>query len=138
MTRRIGVILFFVIVFGLPVGWYLFLQFFGENKFDLPVIAQYEVSNCEVNGPVVLSKADFVGQNPNQFERLLNALNNNPEIGFYSIDSVCTMGYPLIFVDKEKMVRGTYQATREDVDRLLAEVDIYIMNQKNAESNTSQ
>ena len=62
MLRRVGVILFFVVVFGLPVGWYLFLQIFGENKFDLPVIEKYEQPNCEFNGPVVLSKPDFVQQ----------------------------------------------------------------------------
>ena len=138
MKRRIGVILFFVVVFGLPVGWYLFLQIFGENKFDLPVMEKYVQPNCEIQGPVVLSKSDFVQQNPNQFERLLKSLNNNPEIGFYSIDSACTMGHPLIFVDEKKMVRGVYEATREDVDRLLAEVDIYLLNQQNAKSNTSQ
>ncbi len=138
MKRRIGVILFFVVVFGLPVGWYLFLQIFGENKFDLPVMERYVQPNCEIQGPVVLSKSDFVQQNPNQFERLLKTLNNNSEIGFYSIDSACTMGHPLIFVDEKKMVRGVYEATREDVDRLLAEVDIYLLNQQNAKSNTGQ
>lgn len=138
MLRRVGVILFFVVVFGLPVGWYLFLQIFGENKFDLPVIEKYEQPNCEFNGPVVLSKPDFVQQSPNQFERLLKSLNNNPEIGFYSIDSICTLGHPLIFIDEQKMVRGTYKATREDVDRLLAEVDIYLLNRQNAKSNTGQ
>ncbi|MBV6642441.1 MAG: hypothetical protein KI791_17105 [Cyclobacteriaceae bacterium] len=138
MKRRVGVILFFVVVFGLPVGWYLFLQIFGENKFDLPVINKYEQPGCDIQGPVVLSIADFVQKNPNQFERLLKSLNNNPEIGFYSIDSLCTQGYPLIFIDKDKMVRGVYQAIREDVDRLLAEVDIYLMNEQDAKSNTSQ
>jgi len=138
MRRRVGVILFFVVVFGLPVGWYLFLQFFGENKFDLPVVEKYDLPNCKVNGPVVLSREDFVQQNPNQFDRLLKSLNNNPEIGFYSIDSVCTKGHPLIFIDEQEMVRGVYQSTREDVDRLLAEVDIYLMNQRNAKSVTGQ
>ncbi|XOV95093.1 MAG: hypothetical protein ACFHWX_10350 [Bacteroidota bacterium] len=96
---------------------------------------KYQQPNCEVTGPVVLSKLDLVQKNPNQFERLLKSLNNKSGIGFYSIDSVCTMGYPLIFIDGEEMVRGLYQATREDVDRLLAEVDIYLMNQQNEKSN---
>ncbi len=125
-------------VFGLPIAWYLFLQIFGENKFELPKITKYHQPDCEVSGPVVLSKLDLVENNPNQFERLLKSLNKNPEIRFYSIDSACTMGHPLIFIDENQMIRGVYQANREEVDRLLAEVDIYLLNLQNEKSNTGE
>ncbi len=138
MVRRIWVILFFIVVFSLPVAWYLFLQLFGENKFVLPIISKYEVKNCEVQGPVILSKLLLVEENPNEFERLLKQLDNTSDVGFYSIDSACTIGYDLIFLDHSEMIRGQYGSTREEIDRLLAEVDIYLLNLDREKSNKSQ
>lgn len=138
MIRRLWVILFFVVVFGLPVAWYVFLQVFGENKFDLPLLEKYEVPGCEVQGPVVLSKLSLVQENPNQFERLIKQLNGKGSIGFYSIDHECMMGYDLIFVDQQEVVRGQYGSSREEVDRLLAEVDIYLLNQENEKSHPEE
>lgn len=139
--RKIVVVLFFVIVFGLPVAWYLFLQAFGENKFDLPRISEWNQS-CMQSGQracLFLDKSQIKNA-PNQKNRIAMKLTNVAEIiavREMALDS-CQLPYEMYFVDELGWVRGEYMINREEVDRLMAEIDIYLLNYTNGSSPRNQ
>ncbi|RED96239.1 hypothetical protein [Marinoscillum furvescens] len=128
MKRKALVVLFFIVVFGLPVCWYLFLQAFGENKFALPVLSTYE-STCDslsFDKAGLLVDADLAKTYPNEFARIDERLNQ--ESNLQLVLTSCEMADDMMLVDHENQVRGIYDLNREEVDRLLAEIDIYLMN----------
>lgn len=134
--RKLLVVVFFLVVFGLPVAWYLFLQAFGENQFVLPVLGNVE-SSCDLpDGSALVLLDRAVGERePNQKKRLKNKLMEIGEIQLIesSMDS-CKWNYEMSLIDHEGVIRGIYDFNREEVDRFLAEVDIYMLNYQNGTS----
>lgn len=134
--RKIVVVGFFIIVFGLPVAWYLFLQAFGENRFDLPVFEK-AVSECTVMDKKALVRLDkTVGLlKPNERQRVITKLMDIGEVELIEANSdSCKWSYEMSLVDHDGMIRGIYEFNREEVDRLMAEVDIYVLNYRNGTS----
>lgn len=134
--KKLVVVGFFLIVFGLPVAWYLFLQVFGENRFDLPVIEE-AYSICEVPEGVALLRLDVneAAEKPNERQRVIAKLMDIGEVKLIEANSdSCKWSYKMSLVDHEGMIRGIYEFNREEVDRLLAEVDIYVLNYRNGTS----
>ncbi|MFT6854089.1 MAG: hypothetical protein ACJA0X_000045 [Cyclobacteriaceae bacterium] len=132
MKRRLLIILFFIVVFGFPISWYFILQVFGENQFELPVIRTldkgcFENDNAQAflfireNG----YKEDF--NLSKRINKKLSLTELNIQLSF---DQVCLNEKDMIFVDSTGRVRGEFDLNREDIDRLFAEMDIYMLNIK--------
>lgn len=133
MKRKAWIVFFFVIVFGLPVSWYLFLQLFGENQFDLPKLKTWDVSCDSLAGASVVVDDSFKSEWPNEFARIRQVVEEQPELALKLTDaSSCTGGiFSFYLIDADGWVRGQFTGSREEVDRLLAELDIYLMNERN-------
>ncbi len=131
MMRKLLVILFFVIVFGLPVAWYLILQIFGENKFDLPKLGTIQNGCISKNAPATLILEARVTKAVNEWNRLNAFLehSNSGEIEMFMADS-CNISSSAVLVESSGEVRGEYGFTREEVDRMITEMDIYLLNLK--------
>ncbi len=135
--RKLIVIGFFIVVFALPITWYLFLQAFGDNRFDLPLIEK-GFSECNEPANIALVRLDSLESysKPNQRQRVITKLMNIGEIKLVEGDrDSCKWTYAMSLVDHEGMIRGIYDFNREEVDRFLAEVDIYVLNYRNGTSN---
>lgn len=130
MKRKILVVTFFIIVFALPITWYFILQIFGENKFDLPVLEPVNESCISVKNRTYLQIDSLtLIKNRNEAKRLAKGLS---EIKQSEIEVVygksCFKNYDIVFVDSVGQLRGAYQVTRQEMDRLLTELDIYLLN----------
>lgn len=136
MKRKVLVILFFVVVFGLPVAWYLFLQAFGENRFDLPKIEEWDQSCIAVHHAAVIYDPSLFTEWPNELRRIKNKLATQDLIHLREYPSdECGEAFDFYLVDEEGWVRGQFVISMEEVDRLMAEIDIYLLNKQN-ESGT--
>ncbi len=138
--RKLLVVGFFIVVFGFPVTWYLFLQAFGENKFDLPVIEK-AYTECEEPANFAILRLDSLAarSKPNERQRVITKLMDIGEVKLVEGSSEsCKWSYPMSFVDHDGMIRGIYDFNREEVDRLMAEVDIYVLNFRNGTSTREQ
>ncbi len=130
--RKLIVIFFFIVVFGLPVAWYLFLQAFGENRFDLPVLESIQNDCLKVKEErVYLDSMDLNGS-PNEKSRIITRLLRQSILDWNTIDfTQCGLDGSIILIDSLDQVRGVYEVNREEVDRFLAEIDIYLLNYSN-------
>tara|TARA_X000001036_G_scaffold439974_1_gene493433 strand:+ start:396 stop:803 length:408 start_codon:yes stop_codon:yes gene_type:complete len=124
------VLKFFILifVFGLPVGWYLFLQAFGQNQFQLsPVGMVNETCKLESSSLYILDTA-VIDHQKLQLQRLLLELtDNNWSYHYYSSNEDCfgdLNGYPLILVGDNREIIGNYKLSIEEVDRVLVEFDL--------------
>lgn len=133
--KRPIVILAFVVFFGLPICWYLFLQAFGENKFDLPVLGAWDAGCIDDQGFVLIDGASVTGM-VNEKVRVRKKLESTPQLRYYelSMDS-CELSAEMYLVDEDGQIRGVFSVNREEVDRLLAEIDIYVLNLENGSVN---
>lgn len=123
-----------MVVFGIPVSWYLFLQFFGENKFDLPRMGQWDTTCVTLDrASLVVRRGEFTDF-PNQLKRTQEKLKGQNVIDLLLVDS-CDFGSEMCLVDNREMIRGKYQINREEIDRLLTEIDIYLLNVQNESGN---
>jgi len=135
MNRKLLTIGAFIVIFGLPVSWYLFLQAFGENNFDLP---RYELwsSKCVNDSGFVVVNESAIAIHANQFQRVESTLKKANNVKFYQVDGdSCNLKNDLYLVDHQGVVRGFYNLNREEVDRFLTEIDIYLTNYKNGTSS---
>ncbi|MFT6865876.1 MAG: hypothetical protein ACJA08_000702 [Cyclobacteriaceae bacterium] len=132
MKRKLLVILFFIVVFGLPITWYFFLQVFGENKFDLPVLEQLDADCIALNDHTyLLLDSVKLSQNKNEAKRLSKHLSGIKQSEIQVVNGKsCLDEYEIIFVDSLGQLRGGYAISREEMDRLLTELDIYLLNLK--------
>lgn len=121
LTRAI-----FLIVFALPVAWYLFLQAFGENKFDLPIYGKFD---CGLKNNVLLVDSTRAYYAPNEFQRIRKKIAQQIvlRLELFNADS-CALNADVFLLDDQGNLRGSYFMNREDVDRLLAEMDILNIN----------
>ena len=116
------------LVFGLPVSWYLFLQTFGQNQFELFPIGKFnEICELESNTLYILDTA-VINDQKLQLQRLVIELNNNNLSHKYYFDNKNCFGdlvfYPLILVGDNRDIIGNYKLNIEGVDRALVEFDL--------------
>jgi hypothetical protein len=132
MKKRIVVVLFFIVVFGLPIFWYLVLQIFGENKFDLPKLGLIDSTCVERdNVATLLIDSSAINNHINELNRLLEQfvdIDSNDLKMSYSIN--CLNNSEALLIDHLGVIRGEYLITREEMDRMLTEMDIYLLNLK--------
>ena len=129
--RKTLVIIFFIVVFGLPVAWYLFLQTFGENKFALPKLSMLDERYMIVERPTVLIDSAVANRHPNELDAIAQKVEENDLIYLAYFNHRECQTSEMLFVDEEGWIRSELSVNREEVDRLLAEIDIYILNQQN-------
>lgn len=132
MGKKFKAVIFFVIVFGLPVSWYFILQIFGENKFDLPFLEQLNEECVLVNdtGYLQMDTTQFEGHKT-EWKRIRKHVSNVPSVLLSVVyDDRCLNGRDLIIVDEKGQLRGAFEISREETDRLLTEIDIYINNRQ--------
>jgi hypothetical protein len=134
MKRKLILILFFTVVFGFPISWYLILQVFGENQFALPVIRNVDKSCVSIydHQAYLLIDSLKIANNPNLNKRINRKIENlvlDLQLN-YQLGKECNSGKEMIFVDSVGQVIGEYDLNREEADRLFAELDIYTLNVK--------
>ncbi|MFY0600482.1 MAG: hypothetical protein JXR03_12495 [Cyclobacteriaceae bacterium] len=137
MKRKLLVILFFIVVFGLPVIWYFILQIFGENKFDLPVLEKIEDRCIVINNQAYLQMDSlaFLGEET-QLKRLDKRLKTiEPSNLRVVYSNECRPDNKISLVDEKGQLRGEYLVSREETDRLLTEIDIYLKNLLESRTN---
>jgi hypothetical protein len=117
--------LIFLVVFGIPVLWYLFLQLFGDNRFELPVISVLE--DCKGQGTVLLMRTKGLDtKKQNELNRVFQVLERK-QLVFDSLSTCRFDNAEIVLVDKKRQVRGEYSLERRDVDRFFTELDILML-----------
>lgn len=128
MGRKILVVLFFIVVFGLPVGWYLFLQAFGENQFALPELQEWDQTCIQDVGFIAVDSL-AAEHFPNETQRLKLRMDKQERLSLLSFSKEsCGFSDDVYLVGHDGQVRGIYTMNRIEMDRLLAEIDIYLLN----------
>ncbi len=123
--------LIFLIVFLLPVAWYIFLQGFGNNTFKLEV-AQSIDNNCGIFTKImVIRKDDSISiAKKNYLDRVVFGCNKRSiRIEIKNQDFfVCInqSGADMVIID-ESGLWGQYELSREGVDLLLTELDVLLL-----------
>jgi len=117
-----------ILVFGLPVSWYLFLQAFGQNQFQLsPVGNVNETCNLE-SASLYIIDTSVVDDEKLQLQRLMiQLIDNDWSYNFYTFKEDCFgefNTYPLILVGYNREIIGYYELSIEEVDRVLVEFDL--------------
>ncbi len=122
--------LIFLVVFLIPVCWYLFLQLFGSNNFSLEL--SYAIDGCDdVTEVLILRRSDSVSiAKQNYMDRVSYAANKR-SIQFLKkdqkfFDCINQSSSDLVLVDDEGLW-GSYELSREGVDVLLTELDILLL-----------
>lgn len=130
MSRRLLKILVFVIAFMVPVSWYLFLQLFGENKFELEVIRSLDNDCLEGINTVFLLSSSISVEEKNELNRLSRFLDEQ-QIKL-NTDSLCLTDVttPLALVDRDKQLRGTYGLSILEIDRAIVEIRLLLKLQE--------
>ena len=126
MNKRYLKGLLLALLFGIPLGWYLFLQVFGTNQFELESLGIID-SSCLPSLPaVVLLRTPTSIAEQNQVARL----EQNPFTVDYFMQGQSFIAcfdreYDIVFVDKKAEMRGVYELNMVDIDRLITEVELY-------------
>lgn len=121
------------IVFLIPVVWYFILQLFGDNRFSLVLIDEV-ADNCKIyNAISIVSKEDTLSVvETNYMNRVIYAAKKRKSTLSYEnqnfFDCINQSDADLVLINKEGLW-GSYILSREDVDRLLTELDILTLQQ---------
>jgi len=123
--------LIFLVVFLIPVGWYLFLQLFGSNSFAIELKASInpqcglfeEIAVITKGDSVSLSKKNYLDRVTYAVERKSIRLEIKDQFFFDCINQPAS---DLVLVD-ERGVWGGYTLSRDGVDLLLTELDILLL-----------
>ena len=113
-----------IIIFGVPVFWYLFLQLFGTNEFELPTLGKAEGNCIPTELEVQIVRAPISTEARNQSNRieqnqLTKALIRKDNQGCSFED------WDLILVAPTGDIKGAYLWEIADIDRLITEVELY-------------
>ena len=131
--------LLLIIIFGVPVIWYLFLQLFGENKFELPVQKKNVlVDSCRVEGNsfYIFSLPGTVAEK-NQFQRLKQYADSKG-ITISELQKECiadTASNDVYLIDRSNQLRGSYNYRISEIDRAKAEGDLLLKIQEDGAGN---
>lgn len=125
--------LVFLIVFLIPVVWYLFLQLFGSNSFSLSNVETIPLDCKQYDEITILSRKDSLSLVETNYmnrviygadKRSATLINSSQEY----FDCINQSEADLVLVNK-KGLWGQYSLNREDVDRLLTELDILTLQE---------
>ena len=124
--------LIFIVVFLIPVAWYLILQLFGDNKFSLTPIGS--LNDCVESAEVqIIRSSDAVSiAEKNYLDRVLYYANKRSievlQKDDFFFQCVNQSDADLVLIN-EAGVWGAYALSREGVDLLITELDILILQQ---------
>jgi len=121
--------LILTIVFGLPISWYLFLQAFGQNQFQLSPVGMVD-EICELaSGTLYILDTSVIDDEKLQLQRLVVQFTDNEwPYHYYSSSEVCFgvfNKFPLILVGDNREIIGNYKLSIEEVDRVIVEFDLF-------------
>ena len=133
--------LIFLVVFLIPVGWYLFLQLFGSNSFSLRLESEIESSCALFQEVQVVSKIDSVSISKQNYLERVQFSTSKKKILLATesqdfFDCINQSDADLVLVD-ERGLWGAYSLSRDGVDLLLTELDILLL-QKSYGQGTSR
>lgn len=114
-----------MIIFGVPVLWYLFLQLFGTNQFELQKLGAVQDA-CVTDAISILILDEAVGEEQvNQYNRIMTNAFISPltRLLLESFDCLVEQ-WDYILVDSRGDIYGMYLYDIEDVDRLITEVEL--------------
>lgn len=122
----------FIIVFLIPIAWYLFLQSFGNNNFNLE-LKETLSGDCNLNAVTIIRNVDSLTlAQTNYFKRVEYgakdrsiAITSDKKI----ITSCLNQNDENLVLLNEKGVWGYYELSREGVDQLLTELDILLLQE---------
>lgn len=121
------------IVFLIPVGWYLLLQLFGDNRFSLALVDDIPKECQEYSTISIVSKSDSLSVvETNYMNRVIYAAEKRKANLLYEsqtiFDCLNQSEADLVLVNEEG-IWGSYELSREGVDQLLTELDILTLQQ---------
>ena len=114
-------------ILGVPVFWYLFLQLFGENQFELQPIRDFQ-SDCFKNSvSIIVTQSPEGIDEENQLDRLVNKVDNRQvRVLVDSLNCVPDSSAEKLYLIDGTQLRGAYLLTIDEVDRLLVEQDLLL------------
>lgn len=122
--------LIFILVFLIPIAWYLILQLFGDNSFSLEL--KQPLNDCfQPKGITIVRTSDSISlAKRNYLNRVKYAIDRN-SISFQEMDAeffncINQPDVDLVLLNEEGLWGG-YVLSREGVDLLLTELDILIL-----------
>ena len=125
-----------IIIFGVPVFWYLFLQLFGTNEFELPTLGNVNTTCVPTELAVVIINTPATTEARNQSNRieqnhLTKDLINRENQG-------CSFGdWDLMLVAPTGEIKGAYLWEIAEIDRLITEVELfYTIAERNGTSDS--
>ena len=127
MYKRIFKSILLIIILGVPVFWYLFLQLFGENQFELQPIRDFQ-SDCFKNSvSIIVTQSPEGIDEENQLDRLVNKVDNRQvRVLVDSLNCVPDSSAEKLYLIDGTQLRGAYLLTIDEVDRLLVEQDLLL------------
>jgi len=122
--------LIFLIVFLIPVAWYLILQLLGDNNFSLE--KKSDLNDCiSPSGVMVIKSDDSVSIAKKNYLDRVTYLTSKRDItlqekgeDFFSCINQTEADLVLI---NEEGLWGSYELSREGVDLLITELDILLL-----------
>ena len=127
MNKRIFKSILLIIILGVPVFWYLFLQLFGENQFELQPIRDFQ-SDCFKNSvSIIVTQSPEGIDEENQLDRLVNKVDNRQvRVLVDSLNCIPDSSAEKLYLIDGTQLRGAYLLTIDEVDRLLVEQDLLL------------
>ena len=122
--------LIFLVVFFIPVAWYLILQLLGDNNFSLQL--QGELGGCiRTDSVKVIRLSDSLSiAERNYLDRVEYYTNKRSilleEKGQEFFTCINQSDMDLVLISKQG-VWGGYELSREGVDLLITELDILLL-----------
>ncbi len=122
--------LIFIVVFLIPVVWYLILQLFGSNTFALEL--KYQVDSCyQASEVVVIRTSDSLSITEQNYLQRVEYATTQKSISLVEKDQdffqcINQSEADLVLIN-EQGLWGGYELSREGVDVLLTELDILIL-----------
>lgn len=132
MPRKPLKVFLLIIIIGIPVIWYLFLQVFGENKFDLTNMGRLD---C-INDPALVLVTDslFTTAEDNELQRIRKASEQTAySIQINAYECLKDSANQVYLFDQNRNLRGSYLLTMEDIDRFVVEFDLLMTLESDGE-----
>lgn len=124
--------LLFVIVFLVPVVWYLFLQLFGDNKFSLQVLRPTDEA-CTVNHLCIIKNLDSLSTVQESYFQRVSFGANERGVTIVTdkklIQNCINQSQSNLVLLSKSGIWGEYDLSREGVDRLMTELDILLIQE---------
>lgn len=130
--------LIFIVVFLIPVAWYLILQLFGDNSFSLQL--KEPIADCiQINEIAVIRTADSISLAETNYLKRVEYATEQRDIKLQKrekefFNCINQSDADLVLINEDGLWGG-YELTREGVDLLLTELDILIMQNSYGEGS---